>query len=142
MKGGKRDHIVPLSNQALEVLEELREHTDDSRYIFAQPRSKDRPLSTSSLNRTLVSVSIPRDTHVPHGFRTTASTSLNEAEWNADWIEAQLAHVHGDAVRGAYNAAQYLKQRQVMMQAYVDWLDARGQARTWMRRTLPPNWSV
>ena len=124
MKGGKRKHIIPLSNQALEVLEELRFCTGDSRYIFPQQRSKDRPLSLSGMNMALVTLGIPRDTHVPHGFRTTASTSLNEAGWNSDWIEAQLAHVHGNAVRGAYNAAQYLKQRQVMMQAYADWLDA------------------
>jgi integrase len=124
MKGGKRDHIVPLSSQALEVLEELREHTDDSRFLFAQLRSKDRPLSENGMNVALLNIGIARDTHVPHGFRTTASTSLNEAGWNWDWIETQLAHVHGNTVRGAYNAAQYLKPRQVMMQAYADWLDA------------------
>jgi integrase len=124
MKNGKRDHIVPLSNQVLDVLEVIRLHTGDSRYIFAQQRSKDRPLSTGSMNKALWSIGIPSEDHVPHGFRTTASTNLNEAGWNADWIEAQLAHVHGNAVRGAYNAAKYLKPRQVMMQAYADWLDA------------------
>ena len=124
MKGGKRDHIVPLSSQALEVLEGLRPHTEHSQFIFPQQRSKDRPISGSGMNVALVSLDIPSEDHVPHGFRSTASTSLNEAGWNSDWIEAQLAHVHGNAVRGAYNAAKYLKQRQVMMQAYADWLDA------------------
>ncbi|WP_160116003.1 tyrosine-type recombinase/integrase [Candidatus Halocynthiibacter alkanivorans] len=142
MKGGRHDHIVPLSNQALKVLERLRPHTDDSRFIFAQLRSNERPLSENGMNVALLNIGIARDTHVPHGFRTTASTSLNEAGWNWDWIETQLAHVHRNAVRGAYNAAKYLKPRRVMMQAYADWLDALAAGEDLDASDLAPSGSV
>ena len=61
--------------------------------------------------------------HVHHGFRTTASTLLNELGWNSDWIERQLARVQRNKVRAAYNKAQYLEGRREMMQAYADHLD-------------------
>jgi integrase len=58
--------------------------------------------------------------HVPHGFRWTASTILNESGWNRDWIERQLAHIEGNTVRAAYNAAEYLEDRTKMMHWYAD----------------------
>jgi integrase len=58
-----------------------------------------------------------------HGFRTTASTNLNEQGWNSDVIELSLAHVERNAVRAAYNHAEKLSERREMMQAWADWLD-------------------
>lgn len=66
-----------------------------------------------------------------HGFRTLASTILNELGYNRDWIERQLAHQERNSVRDAYNSAQYLPQRRTMMQEYADYLDTlREKART------------
>jgi hypothetical protein len=64
-----------------------------------------------------------RETHVHHGFRTTASTNLNELSWHADWIERQLARVPASKVRASYNKAECLAGRRQMMQAYADRLD-------------------
>ena len=61
---------------------------------------------------------------VTHGFRTMASTHLNEHGFNWDWVERQLAHVEGNKVRAAYNAAEYLSERTKMMQWYADYLDS------------------
>jgi len=60
---------------------------------------------------------------VSHGFRGTASTLLNEMNYNPDWIEAQLAHSKQDAVRASYNHAQWLSQRREMMQQWADYID-------------------
>ena len=76
-----------------------------------------------SNNSSLRRLGYTSEEHVPHGFRTTASTNLNEAGWNVDWIEAQLAHVQSNKVRAAYNAAQHLEGRGEMMQWWADWLD-------------------
>ena len=63
--------------------------------------------------------------HVPHGFRKTASTNLNEQGWDYRWIEKQLAHEDSNSVRRAYNSAEYLQDRFKMMQHYSDWLGER-----------------
>jgi integrase len=61
--------------------------------------------------------------HVPHGFRKTASTNLNEQGWDYRWIEKQLAHEDSNSVRRAYNSAEYLSDRTRMMHHYSAWLD-------------------
>ncbi len=123
----KRKHIVPLAKQTRQLLHWLRPYTRDSEWIFPQSHDVMRPMSDGTMNAALRRMGFTSSEHVPHGFRTTASTVLNEADWNSDWIEAQLSHVQKNKVRAAYNAAQYLDGRRKMMQWWADWLeDAEG----------------
>ena len=119
----KRDHLVPLPQQALEILKELRDLDFGSPLVFPSPRDPTRMLSEMAFNAALRRMGYPTDVHVHHGFRTTASTNLNEQGWNADWIERQLAHVPANKVRSVYNKATYLDGRREMMQQYADWLE-------------------
>jgi integrase len=119
----KEQHLVPLSRQALEILKTIYPVTGQGRYIFPSARSKDRPLSDMALLAALRGMGYGPDDMVPHGFRSMASTLLNELGFNRDWIERQLAHSERDRVRAAYNYADYLPERRKMMQAYADYLD-------------------
>ena len=119
----KRDHLVPLPRQAVEVFRELQDIDFGSKLVFPSPRNPGRMLSEMTFNRALKRIGNTSDRHVHHGFRTTASTNLNEMGWNADWIERQLAHVPTNKVRSSYNKAEYLEGRTKMTQAYSDWLD-------------------
>ncbi len=120
----REHHIVPLSRQALEILRELHALTGPDGYVFPQARSPSRPISNNTLNAALRTLGLAKDQQTAHGFRTTASTLLNETgKWSPDAIERQLAHGERDAARAAYNAAQYLPERRRMMQAWADYLD-------------------
>lgn len=118
----RRPHIVPLSRQALAVLEEIRPLTGGGRWVFTSPVKRNQPLSENFVLSALGRMGF-RHTMTGHGFRGLASTILNEREFNSDWIERQLAHVEGNGVRAAYNHAQYLPQRRKMMQWWADYLD-------------------
>jgi len=124
----KRDHLVPLSLQAIDVLTDVREWDVGSPLVFPSPRDPNRMVSDMTFNSALRRLGYKNSVHVHHGFRTTASTNLNELGWNADWIERQLAHVSANKVRASYNKAEYLEGRIEMMQSYANWLDqqARG----------------
>jgi integrase len=122
----KRDHVVPLPTQAVEILKELNQYDFGSELAFCSPINPKRSISDATLNSALRRMGYTNDQHVHHGFRTTASTNLNEMGWNSDWIEAQLAHVSSNKVRASYNKAKYLEGRAEMMQAYADWLDLRA----------------
>lgn len=117
-----RDHLVPLAQQMVELLREQHRWSGRDDLVFPGLRPG-RPLSENTFGAALRALGISPLRHKPHGFRTTASTLLNEAGWNRDWIERQLAHVEGNTVRAAYNAAEYLDGRRLMMQAYADKLD-------------------
>lgn len=114
------DHIVPLSKQALAVLDELRSHSRGN-LLFPSLRPN-RCISENTLAMALRTIGYAGDVHVPHGFRKTASTLLHERGENPKWIEAQLAHKE-PGVAGKYNSAQYLPQRRKMMQLWADYLD-------------------
>lgn len=116
-------HLVPLSRQALEILKELYRFSGNGRYLFPSARLKDKPIQKSTLLAALRRKGYGRDEMCVHGFRSTASTLLNEMGFNSDWIERQLSHDHRDAVRAAYNHAQYLPERRKMMQVWSDFLD-------------------
>lgn len=118
-----RPHLVPLSRQVLEVLEEVRPISGQRRYVLPSLRPEDRPLSDGTMNAALRRLGYPQGTMTVHGFRRIASTMLNEMGWNRDWIERQLAHVEANSVRRAYNSAEYLEDRAHMMQAWADHLD-------------------
>ena len=119
----RRPHIVPLSSQVLEVLEELQALTGSGELLFPGVRKRTRPMSDATITNALRNMGYTGDEMTAHGFRSMASTRLNELGWNRDAIERQLAHVEGNAVRAAYNYAEHLDERREMMQAWADYLD-------------------
>jgi integrase len=119
----KEQHIVPLSTQALAVLNDLHVATGHGRYLFPSIRTSARPMSENTVNAALRRLGYTREEMTGHGFRSTASTLLNELGWRSDAIERQLSHSERDEVRGAYNFAEYLPVRRTMMQAWADHLD-------------------
>jgi integrase len=120
-----RPHRVPLSRQALAILRYLHPITGGGRYLFPSVRSATRPISEGTMNAALRRLGYGPEEATPHGFRSMASTRLNEmGRWNPDAIERQLAHQEPDDVRRAYtHAAQYWSERVEMMQAWADYLD-------------------
>ena len=119
----KRDHLVPLSGQAIAVLEKLRTYSGKGQYVFPSYRSEAVPFGKTALQRAIRVMGFERDEMCPHGFRSMASTLLNELGYNADWIERQLAHIPQGQVRGIYNRAEYLPERRRMMNEWADYLD-------------------
>lgn len=119
----REKHIVPLSRQALEVLQELRPLTGAGRYIFPGERSKDRPMSENTVLAALRRLGYEKGEMTGHGFRSMASTVLHEQGWPSAHIERQLAHGDRNKVRASYNFAQHLAERTKMMQAWADYLD-------------------
>lgn len=117
-------HIVPLSRQAVDVLRELRPMTGAGRLLFPSVRSRERPMSENTVNAALRRLGYTSEDMTGHGFRSMASTLLNEQGWNRDAIERQLAHAERDAVRAAYNYAEHLPERRKMMQAWSDFLES------------------
>lgn len=116
-------HIVPLSRQAVAILHELHPFTGPTGLVFPGIRCGARPLSENTLNAALRKLGYAKDEMTSHGFRSMASTLLNEQGWSPDAIERQLAHCEENGVRAAYNYAEYLPQRREMMQAWADYLD-------------------
>jgi integrase len=116
-------HLVPLSRQAIAILEELWPLTGAGTYLFPSLRSPDRPISDNSLNAALRRLGYSKEEQTTHGFRSMASTLLNEQGYAPDLIELQLAHKERNKVRSAYNRAERLEERRQMMQAWADYLD-------------------
>ena len=121
----KREHIVPLSTQALDVLDQLRRITGNCELLFPG-NDATRPISDVTLIKCLIILGYSGQA-TPHGMRSTASTILNENGFNRDWIERQLAHVLDDKIRAAYNRAEYLEQLRQMMQWWGDHLTRKVQ---------------
>ncbi len=119
----REQHIVPLSRQAVALLRELQPITGAGRYLFPSLRTTERPISNNTLNAALRRLGYSGDEMVSHGFRSMASTCLNEQGWHPDLIELQLAHAERNKVRAAYNRATRLAERRKMMQAWADYLD-------------------
>ena len=119
----KEQHIVPLSRQAVAILRELHPLTGAGRYVFPSVRTSARAMSENTVLAALRRLGYTKDEMTGHGFRSMASTLLNELGWNRDAIERQLAHAERNAVRAAYNFAEHLPERRRMMQAWADYLD-------------------
>ena len=120
----KQIHIVPLSRQALAIFHELYEKSGKGRFVFPGNRAgNDGPMYRGGPLRVLRQIGCATGEHTFHGFRSMASTLLNELGYNADWIERQLAHCERNGVRAAYNYAEYLPERRRMVQDYADYLD-------------------
>ena len=122
MKRGQ-PHIVPLSRQAVAILKELEPLTGNGHLVFPSERSRTKAISDNTLNAALRRLDYSKDQMTAHGFRTMASTLLNENGWPPDVIERQLAHTERNSVRAAYNHADYLEKRREMMQWWADYLD-------------------
>jgi integrase len=133
----KEQHIVPLSVQSLVILRELRSATGHGRYLFPSIRTGTRPMSENTINAALRRLGYTSEEMTGHGFRSTASTLLNELGWPSDAIERQLSHGERDDVRGAYNFAEYLVVRRKMMQAWADHLETLERGARVVRTRFP-----
>lgn len=119
-----RPHIVPLSRQALEILEEAKAYAGDSPFIFPSKLTKSGHINGSSLLNALQMLGWDTgEEQCVHGFRGMFTTIANEGGYSRDAIELQMSHVERNAVRAAYNRASYMPERKAMMQDYADYLD-------------------
>jgi integrase len=115
-----RDHLVPLSKQALEVIAALRTLTGAGPLVFPNTRHAHKPMSENAIGYLLNRAGY-HSKHVPHGWRSTFSSVMNET-YPADKpiIDLMLAHVPKDKVEGAYNRALHLKRRKELGQLWAD----------------------
>lgn len=115
----RRSHLVPLSTQALDLLNELKLLTGNYRYVFPGRNDPNKPMSEASINQVIKRIDYGRRI-TGHDFRHKLSTVLHDNNYSTDWIEMQLAHSDKNSIRGTYNHAQYLEKRRDMMQWYSD----------------------
>ncbi|MBN5437468.1 tyrosine-type recombinase/integrase [Serratia sp. AXJ-M] len=118
----KRPHIVPLSEQVVELFQSLKPITGMYPLVFIGRNDRTKPISKESVNQVIELLGY-KGRLTGHGFRHTMSTILHEQGFNSTWIETQLAHVDKNAIRGTYNHAHYLEGRREMMQWYGDYID-------------------
>jgi len=117
-------HIVPLSRQAIEILEEIKPLTGNGMYVFPSGRSFKRPMSDNAILAAMRRMGIEKDEMTGHGFRAMARTILDEVlGFRPDFIEHQLAHAVRDPNGRAYNRTAHLKERKKMMQEWANYLD-------------------
>lgn len=119
----RQPHIVPLANQVLAVLRDLQPLTGNGKYVFPSERTRERPMSENTVNAALRRMGYTNEEVTGHGFRSMASTLLNEQGWNRDAIERQLAHAEHNQTRDAYNYAEFLPERRKVMQAWAAYLE-------------------
>jgi len=117
-------HLVPLVPQVVALLREVMRFNEGGELLFPGRTSRrPQPISENTLGVALRGMGYTGETFVPHSFRATASTALNEAGWNRDWVERQLSHVEKNKVRAAYNLAEWRVPRTKMMLAWAEALD-------------------
>jgi integrase len=116
-------HIVPLAQQSVDILKSLVPITGRQQYVFPAIGGGGRPMSENTLNGAIRRLGYSGEEMTSHGFRSMASTLLNEQGVHPDLIELQLAHVERNTVRAAYNRAQRLAERRVMMENWANYLD-------------------
>ena len=119
----RQPHIVPLSRQALAILDDIWPLSEGGELVFPSVRSKRKPLSENALNQALRRMGYTKDEMTSHGCRASASSILNDRGFDPDVIEAVLAHQDGNAVRRAYNRATYWNARVKLMQEWANLLD-------------------
>lgn len=120
----RRTHAVPLSRQVLELFRELQSVTIGTGYMFPAFHTWKRPMSENTINASFRRMGFTKDEMTAHGFRSTASTLLNESGlWHPDAIERALAHGDSNAIRGTYNRGNYWDERVKMAQWWSDHLD-------------------
>lgn len=118
-----REHVVPLSRQAIALINELDAITGSGELLFPSMRSERRPISNNTINAALRRMGFSSDEMTAHGFRTMASTRLNEMGVDPQLVELQLAHLDKDRVRAAYNRSERMPERRKMMQDWANYLD-------------------
>ena len=121
----KRPHLVPLSTQALEIVQQLKVISGQYPLVFPGRNDPRKTMSDASINQVFKRIGYTGKV-TGHGFRHTMSTILHEEGFNTAWIETQLAHVDKNAIRGTYNHALYLEGRREMMQWYADYIGSIG----------------
>ncbi len=120
----RKEHVVPLSRQAIAIFKDVQPLTGPSGYVFPSVRTRRRPMSDNTINAGLRRLGYATDEMTAHGFRAMASTLLNESgKWNPDAIERALAHGDTDKVRAAYHRGAHWKERVAMAQWWSDYLD-------------------
>lgn len=123
----RAEHRVPLSHQAVEALRRMWQLSGQGELVFPSPHYPGKPISDGTLNSCLVRLGF-KGLATAHGFRALFSSTANEAGWDADVIERQLAHKEPNAIRAAYHRATYMQERTRLMQWWADELDKRRQA--------------
>ena len=119
-------HIVPLATQAMTILRVIQPLTGNGKYVFQGERDHDRPMSDNAIRSALRRMGWANDEMTPHGFRTMASTILDNMGYKQEWLERQLAHEEPNKIKAAYKREawrMYLPERTAMMQAWADYLD-------------------
>lgn len=117
----RRAHLVPLSTQALDLLNELKIMTGNYRYVFPGRNDPNKPMSEASINQVIKRIGYGGKL-TGHGFRHMMSTLLHEQGFDSFWIEIQLAHVDKNNIRGTYNHALYLEKRRDMLRWYSSFI--------------------
>ena len=123
MKTRQEAHKVPLSEQVIRLLKELHTISGKGQFLFPSARARTRTLSDVGVLAALRRMGYDKEAMTVHGFRTIASTLLNERGYNTNHIEKQLSHKDDNEVRAAYNRAEYIEQRRTLMQDWADILD-------------------
>lgn len=119
----RREHVVPLPRQAIIALRELAELDHPGPWLFPNCSPRKHPVISENAINNMISKMGYKGRMVGHGFRSLFSTVTNEAGFNPDAIERQLAHVEGNSVRAAYNRALYLPERRKIMQWWANWIE-------------------
>jgi len=119
----KKDHFVPLSRQAQELLAELRTITGSGKYMFPNMRDRSRPMSNNAFLKAIERMGYKGDMS-GHGFRALAMSTIKEKlGYRHEVVDRQLAHVEKDKIARAYDRADFIDERRVMMQAWADYID-------------------
>ncbi|HID8413249.1 TPA: tyrosine-type recombinase/integrase [Serratia marcescens] len=113
----RRSHLVPLSQQALDILQELKVMTGNYSYVFPGRNDPNKPMSEASINQLIKRIGYGGRV-TGHGFRHTMSTILHEKGFQSSWVEMQLAHTDRNTIRGTYNHAVYIDERREMLRFY------------------------
>lgn len=119
----RKEHLVPLSKQAVGIIEEMRARSSGSTYVFPCDRRKDRPMSENSVLYLIHRIGY-KGRMTGHGFRSIGSTWANDQGYSPDAIERQLAHVPENKIRSIYNRSAYITERRGLLQDWADWLDS------------------
>jgi len=117
------DHFVPLTDPVIELFTELQRHNGNREFVFASPQRSKQPISENAMIQVLYRMGY-KDRATVHGFRTTASTYLNESGYNPDAIERQLSHAERNQVRAAYNRSEYLEERTRLLRDWSAFLES------------------
>jgi integrase len=117
-----REHIIPLSRQAVDLIKVLKTRSRGSEYVLPHEFRLDRPMSENTILYLIYRIGY-KGKMTGHGWRRVASTWANESGYSGDAIERQLAHADDDEVRAVYNTAEYLAERRTFIQDWADWLD-------------------